>query len=1441
MDVDLVVETDGDRIPVAVTAEPGATVADLRRALSELGLAYPALFRDDGTTLDDPAPLATSGLHSGAVVRTTPSARPGRRASDGPQIAIAGGLHCGSWRPLSAHRAVTAGRSSDADLNVPDPEVSRRHLSVNTNAGAVTVTDLGSANGTRHGEFRLTSPLALAFDPGFDPGEHLVAAGETRLAIRQRYRVLAESAAGPDGVRLVNRPPRIIPPGRVPELAVPTEPVPRKGFRFPWLATLAPAVVCGALYLVLPAGGYGVYLLLMMALSPLLAVANLISDRRSGRREYATARASYESAYREFQEALTAAAAAEERACRSAQPDPTEVLLSTFGPAASLWQRRRADPDFLALRLGLHDRPARLVLRAVELTAAHVLGVAGPRPMVLAAGRALLMQAAVLHSPAELGIVVLTGRDTAADWDWLTWLPHTLPGSAGPECARLVATDAAQAEARLTELARIADERTAQRRFSLAEAPPPGRTWLVVLDGSRRLRDVAGLADVLARGPAAGIYAVCLDADETALPDECGATMVASNPAGSRATLRRRGLLPAEDVLVDGLDASATAEAARALAPLRPLGERGTEAVIPDRVRLLEMTGGSTDPAAVRAGWDASPGGRCTRAVLGIGESGPVVVDLRRDGPHALIAGTSGAGKSELLQTLVASLALANRPDALSFVLVDYKGGSAFAACADLPHCVGLITDLDGHLVRRALDSLTAELRRRERLFAEAGANDIDDYWARTDARLPRLVIVVDEFASLVEELPEFVPGVVGIGMRGRSLGVHVVLATQRPGGVVTADLRANVNLRICLRVTSTAESQDVIDAPDAARIPHRRPGRAYLRTGHSELTEFQAARVGWPRARRTEQPRVTARVRRIEDLGEPAASTSEREEPGGPTDLTDLVAAIRQAADGLAPPARPWLAPLPEIVPLAGLSYVPTATGAAVIGLVDRPADQAQEPFVLDLDRTGCVAIAGTVRSGRSTALRTLAAGLCSSTSPADLHLYALDCGNQALACLVALPHCGAVVAGDDDARTERLLALLHAEVGQRQRAFAAAGHASLAEHRAAADEPARRPYVVLLLDRAEAFLSRYAELDGGRLVDRLEALLRTGPAVGITVVLGTDRTGFGHRIASAVSSRLVLRQATVDDAVAFGLDPRGLPRQQGPGRAIWAQTGDELQIALLDADPSGAAQAGAIERLGATLHARWDGLTGARLARRVDPLPEQMPARTAEALRRSPRGAGAGVCTPAVGGDLLAPVDLDLIDLGGTFIVSGPPRSGRSTALAAIVSSLAGRVDRTLSVLVVAPRRSPLRDLDGLDGVTGVLTGDASEIAGAMSDAAVLGAVAVVIDDAELLSDHRLNDVLEASVRDARDAGSIVIAAATTDDLLANPYRGWLATARRTRSGLLLNPASHVDGEVFGVRLPRSTSGGWPPGRALLVRRGEAVPVQVVQPETITAGVGA
>ena len=469
--------------------------------------------------------------------------------------------------------------------------------------------------------------------------------------------------------------------------------------------------------------------------------------------------------------------------------------------------------------------------------------------------------------------------------------------------------------------------------------------------------------------------------------------------------------------------------------------------------------------------------GRTTKVPIGIGADGPFILDLSADGPHGLVAGTTGAGKSELLQTLIAVLCVANRPDAMTFVLIDYKGGSAFKDCARLPHTVGMVSDLDGHLTVRALDSLGAELKRREELLLHAGAKDIEDYWDAKKLQpglepMPRLVLIIDEFAAMVAELPDFVTGLIDIARRGRSLGVHLLLATQRPAGVVSADIRANTNLRIALRVTSPDESADVIDTSDAAFIAKSTPGRCYIRSGASSPVAVQSARIG---GRRPSAGPVAATAQVVplpwRGLGRalPAPSPGGDEESMA-TDLSALVDAVAAANAklGLGQQRRPWLEPLPELITLPELMTLGERPAADAgrpevppipYGLIDLPLRQARAPLALDFTRAGHVAVAGAARTGRSSLLRTLAGSVATLASPADVHIYGIDCGTGALLPVADLPHCGAVVTREQGDRVERLLSKLRNEIARRQQLLAAQGFAGLAEQRAATSGAAGCP----------------------------------------------------------------------------------------------------------------------------------------------------------------------------------------------------------------------------------------------------------------------------------------------------------------------------------------------------------------------------------------------
>jgi len=953
---------------------------------------------------------------------------------------------------------------------------------------------------------------------------------------------------------------------------------------------------------------------------------------------------------------------------------------------------------------------------------------------------------------------------------------------------------------------------------------------LVVLDGARALRLLPGMVALLRDGPSYGMAFLCLDTDVTLLPEECR-TVVSS--AYGTLRVETTGRVMVEAVRADLVPDAWCERVARALAPVHDVSSAGAASTVPSTSRLLSVLHlDPPTPDQVAGRW--ARGGRTTRAVIGETADGPFSIDLRTDGPHGLIAGTTGSGKSELLQTLIASLAVDNRPDEMTFVLIDYKGGAAFKDCAHLPHTVGMVTDLDGHLTSRALESLGAELRRREHQLADAGAKDVDDYVAARgpgDAPMPRLLIVIDEFAALVSELPDFVTGLVDIARRGRSLGVHLVLATQRPAGVVSAEIKSNTNLRIALRVTDPGDSQDVIESDVAAHIEPSLPGRAYARLGHGQLVPFQSSRVGG-RPPGTGPAAVSVRELRWGTLGAPGERPATVDEEGieTPTDLATLVRAVGEATQRLdiAPQPSPWLAALPETVLLGdlgtegapGRGHIPPL----LLGTADLPALQRQDDATWDVVRGGNLAIVGQTRSGRSSALRLLGAGIADRIAPDDLHLYGIDCGNGALLPLLALPHTGAVVTRDQPDRLRRLLALLGREVSRRQQLLAAHGHADITEQRTSAEPDDRLPYLVVMLDRWEGFVAAYEQSDGGAMIEQVIALLREGLAVGLRAVFTGDRSLLVGRMGMAFEDRLVLRMPSADDFSLVGMRQRDVPTRMAPGRAF--RSGEhpvEIQLALLDPDASGTAQVAALQRLATAARERAGQLPAARRPARVDELPAVL--RWADALAMREGAAEPNELLVGVGGDSLEVRHHDVESDGLGYLVVGPQRSGRSTAL---LATLSDALATGWKVTVVAPRRSPLRDLAGTPGVRAVLTGDSTpdELRAALDSR---GRRLLVIDDFEVLGgEHPLAQVADEYLKAIRDTGDAIAVACGIDEV-NGMYRGVTATIRKGRSGLLLSPRSSADGDVLGARLPRSVGAAVPVGRGIRVRAGAWEWVQV------------
>ena len=1402
-----------------------------------------------GLPLDRSAPIGDTGLVEGSLLVLDDAEVSVLDEPEGTvEIRVVGGAGAGAVHRLLPGDA-TVGSDPACVIRLADPRLPPVCATLTITTDGTTVRAVaGTADVIGALLPHVTPPLAVDRTPLTTDGLAWPVGGQVRIgSVLLELELVTTpdadvSAATESGWLDYNRPPRLLPPARRTRFALPSKPRPNPNRGLPWLVMLLPMTLAIVMALVLKQPSY----LMLGLMSPMMMLGSYFQGRRQGKQSYRQQVADYDDRVRRIEADIEQAVVDERHARRMEAPDPALALLVASGPRVRLWERRTSDPDYLSIRFGVGDlasevsvddpeqlehhratvRPAYDVPITVPLLERGVVGIAAEESLRRRLGAWAVAQIGVLQSPRDTQVYVLTDPQGAEAWEWIRWLPHARP-QWGQDTVATLGVDAETCARRIAELSALiaarGDEQRNRRDATFTDV-------VVVFDGARRLRSLPGVVAILKQGPALGIRSICLDADERSLPEEATAVVVGD---ADRLALRQMHDTVVERILPDLVDGPWLQRAARALAPLRDISDSGGDSVLPAGCRLTEVM--ALEPLGadvIRARW--LTGGRSTEAVIGISLDGPFAIDLRRDGPHGLVAGTTGAGKSELLQSLVASLAVANRPDGMTFVLVDYKGGAAFKDCVDLPHTVGMVTDLDTHLVERALVSLGAELNRREHMLAAAGAKDIEDYVDIAAKRpelaaIPRLLIVIDEFASLARELPDFVTGLVNIAQRGRSLGIHLILATQRPGGVVSPEIRANTNLRIALRVTDGSESQDVIDAPDAATISKGTPGRAYVRLGAASLVPFQSGRIGGRRpgtsTAGTERPWLAeipaARLAQPAPRRPRVAAVDDAEV----TDLKVLVGAIREANDalGLEPQHSPWLPALETSVllddivgPPAPESQDDPVIAPLPFAVEDLPAEQARRVATIDFETFSHLSVMGGPRSGRSQLLRTIAAAAGRLTSPADVHLYGLDCGNGALLPLIELPHCGAVVQRTETDRVLRLFARLTEEIARRQHLLAGAGHASLGELRAAVPPEERLPHLLLLIDRWEGFMGSLAELDGGSPYDNVQTLLREGASVGIHLVIAGDRQVVNSRLVALVEDKIALRIPDKSDYSLVGLQPRTMPDDVPPGRGFRSESGIELQVAVLDADPSGQAQAAAVRATGAAAAQRWADVPHERRPFRVDVLPATVSFEDAWAMRPGDRPLWA---MAGVGGDELTAVGLDLA-YTNVAIVAGAPKSGRSTALLSVIESL---LRCGTEVVVAAPRPSPLRELAGRPGVRAVLTGGdlTEEELRPLMEAG--GPVALVVDDGELLKTVDGADYLKSLIRTGADHGRAIVLGGDASEV-GSGFTGWQVEAKG-KQGLLIGPQSATDGELIGVRLPRGSYGARPAAGRALAQLGDGV----------------
>ena len=1362
----------------------------------------------DGRFCHPDLALDEIGLHEGARVSlaAAPADLP-PPSTAALELRVVAGLDSGQRIPLTADGALV-GRDDDDALAMSDVAVSRRHLRVEPSPGGLraTVTDLGSVNGSWVEGRRIKEPTEVAPGTVFEAGDVAFMLAEVS---KDRLDVDPQRQAGAGGLVPFNRPPRVRRSGPDDPLTAPEEVREQAPQKFSMVSAFAPLLLGGVMVIVL----HNILFALFMLLSPVMVVGSWWESRRQTGSATRGARRAHAEQLARFTTEVTERSAAVIAHLREALPDPAESVRRATDPSTRLWERRPDHDDFLHLSAGLGDRRIRPPLDQrhppssaaetvlaenerlrmapilVDLQSGGVVGIVGPRAATLAAARSLMCQAAVLHGPADLQIAVLTETERSAEWDWAKWLPHARDASRGGD-ARLLAADPAS----VAELAGELMER--------AESDD-SRFLLAVLDSDALIEGRGAVGRALLR-TGETVSGIVIARSGERLPAIC-TTVLELEQGTAEAVMRRPQAGESIDpLLVAGVSTVTARQCALGLARFEDADLQIAGGSLPSAVSLLPLLGmGEPSPAALTERWRAAAPKTSLEATFALAEDGPFTLDLVLDGPHGLIAGTTGSGKSELLRSLVAALAAGHDPTRLNFVLIDYKGGSAFAECAELPHTVGMVTDLDEQLGARALRSLEAELRYRERVLGEYRAGDLIAYQQLVrDSMappLPRLLVIIDEFATLASELPDFVASLVGIAQRGRSLGVHLLLATQRPSGAVNENIRANANLRICLRVQTPQDSSDVIDSPAAARIGRTQPGRAQVRLGPSELIPIQTALVTGATASGPPRP---VDVRMFEFAAHNGGGEEQAPER---SDLQRLVAVAGDAFSSLGAPAprRPWLAPLGPMVALEDmLALGPPRPLAGERGLIvplalaDDPDAQAQYPVGWNLDG-GNLLLYGLGGSGTTTTLASIALALGDTAGPDRAHLYVMDFGAGELAPLAALAHVGAVTAPPEHERQRRLLRRLRGELEARRRLDASG--------RAAA------PRIVLLLDGYAGFASEHGDLAGDATREALARVWADGPEVGIHMAISGDRAGaIPNALASLAQQRLVFRLADLPDYAQFGIHRSDVPRFT-PGRAVVGGSGQAIQVAR-----SREPLAAAVERR-RLAHGEPAPAGGPPP---IGVLPQSVPI---DAVLMATRVGREPWFVPlGIGDDQLEPVGFELYE-GDHALIAGSARSGKTTTLL-LLAALVARAHPEYTLIGMAVRPSKLRECSELERV--ITT--ASELP-ALVEALRAGPAPtlMLIDDAEMVPDE--GRALSTLFGDS-PAGLHTVVAGRADGLRSLGH--WSAGVRRSRTGLLLQPDVQTDGALLGVTLPRRPAPPLRPGCGYLVQAGAFELVQVAQP---------
>ncbi|MBL7254444.1 type VII secretion protein EccCa [Paractinoplanes lichenicola] len=1035
-------------------------------------------------------------------------------------------------------------------------------------------------------------------------------------------------------------------------------------------------------------------------------------------------------------------------------PDPTK-LWSTAG-SHRVWERRTSDPDFGVVRLAVGPqtlatpllppvtRPLdelepmtagalRRFLDAYSVVpdlpvAASLRGFArvflrgsgpGTTADVQGLSRAVVAQLATFHAPDDLIVAVCAGPERRSSWEWVKWLPHNLHPARTDALGhvRLVASTG-------QELEKLLEDVIGNRpRFNPMGQSISTPHVVIVLDGAD-LKGATQLDDGID-----GVTVLDLDEQPPRLLDRSLLVLEVAHHGGRRVLNTYSMEHEAEVGTPDRLGVEQAEAVARRLSPLRLAAmSKSADTPLATEMGLSDLLGiGDPETFSVAQAWMPRPNRDKLRVPIGVGADGaPVELDLKESaqdgmGPHGLLIGATGSGKSELLRTLVLALATTHSSETLNFVLIDFKGGATFASLDRLPHTAAVITNLADELplVDRMVDAIDGEMIRRQEVLRKAGnyASLRDYEKARAGGAalppLPSLLVICDEFSELLSAKPDFIDLFVQIGRLGRSLGVHLLLASQRLEEGRLRGLDTHLSYRVGLRTFSALESRAVLGVPDAYELP-RSPGHGYLKFGTEPLLRFKAAYVSGPLPKaRTRaaaggagaEPQVLSYSTRYVPAPKPVKPIEPKPEeiPAGESVLDVTVDRL----GGQGPPAHQvWLPPLTQSAALdellgpvvadsaRGLAFAnPELHGAlqVPIAMVDKPREQLRDVMWLQLaGAAGHVAVVGSTLSGKSTALRSMVCGLALTHTPAEVQVYCLDFGGGALGTLRDLPHVGGVSGRLDTVGVRRTVGEISTLLAEREARFGAMGIDSMASYRRRRANTASQagdndPFgdVFLVVDGWSTLRKEYEELESV-----VTDIATRGLSYGIHVVAATSRwMDFRPAIRDLFGSRLELRLGDPSDSTVNRRAAMTVPEK--PGRGIIEHPTDKQKfLHLLTVRPELSTLADTSD-LVKEIAANWHGAP----APRVRLLPAVVPYADLDLSRSSGLRLPIGISEAD-----LQPVEIDFAS-DPHFLLFGDAECGKSTFLRGVATTITQRFAPEEARIILVDYRRSLMDLPETD----------------------------------------------------------------------------------------------------------------------------------------------